>query len=97
MRTGRLRDGKPVTLSAGRRFTITTRETAGTAELVSTTFHELSREVQPGNRILLSDGKLSLEVLEVKGEDVICEVVDGGILGERRESICRAPCSGFLL
>jgi hypothetical protein len=56
----------------------------GTAELVSTTFQELSREVQPGNRILLSDGKLSLKVLEVKGEDVICEVVDGGILEEHQ-------------
>jgi pyruvate kinase len=84
MRTGQLCDGKPVTLNAGRRFTITTRETVGTAELVSTTFHELSRAVQPGNRILLSDGKLSLKVLEVKGEDVICEVVDGGILGEHQ-------------
>jgi pyruvate kinase len=84
MRTGPLRDGKPVPLTPGRRFTITTREVAGTSELVSTTFHELSREVQPGNRILLSDGKLSLKVLEVKGEDVICDVVDGGILGEHQ-------------
>jgi pyruvate kinase len=84
MRTGPLRDGKPVSLTAGRRFTITTREVAGTSELVSTTFHELSREVQAGNRILLSDGKLSLKVLEVKGEEVLCEVVDGGILGEHQ-------------
>ena len=84
MRTGPLRDGTPVSLTAGRRFTITTREVAGTPELVSTTFHELSHEVQPGNRILLSDGKLSLKVLEVKGEEVLCEVVDGGILGEHQ-------------
>ncbi len=56
----------------------------GTSELVSTTFHELSREVQAGNRILLSDGKLSLKVLDVKGEEVLCEVVDGGILGEHQ-------------
>ncbi|MGA2960702.1 MAG: pyruvate kinase [Candidatus Korobacteraceae bacterium] len=84
MRTGPLRDGKPVLLTPGRRFTITTREVVGTPELVSTTFHELSREVQPGNPVLLSDGKLSLKVLEVKGEDVVCEVVDGGILGEHQ-------------
>jgi pyruvate kinase len=84
MRTGPLRDGMPVALAPGRRFVITTREAVGTSELVSTTFHELSREVQPGSRILLSDGKLSLQVLEVKGEDVICEVVDGGILGEHQ-------------
>jgi pyruvate kinase len=84
MRTGPLRDGKPVTLTPGRRFTITTREVAGTPELVSTTFHELSREVRPTDRVLLSDGRLSLTVLDVKGEDVICEVVDGGILGEHQ-------------
>ena len=65
MRTGPLRDGMPVALAPGRRFVITTREAVGTSELVSTTFHELSREVQPGSRILLSDGKLSLQVLEV--------------------------------
>jgi pyruvate kinase len=81
MRTGPLRDGKAVALTPGRQFTITTREVAGTSEVVSTTFHELSREVQPGNRVLLSDGKLSPKVLEVRGEDVLCEIVDGGILG----------------
>jgi pyruvate kinase len=84
MRTGALLDGKPVLLSKGQRFTITTREALGTAEQVSTTFRELALEVHSGDRILLSDGKLSLKVLEVKGENVICEVVDGGMLGEHQ-------------
>jgi pyruvate kinase len=84
MRTGALRDGRPVQLEAGRRLTITTREVPGTAELVSTSFHELAREVRPGDSILLSDGKLSLKVLDVQGEDVLCQIVDGGLLGEHQ-------------
>jgi pyruvate kinase len=84
MRTGALLDGNPVLLSKGQRFTVTTREALGMAEQVSTTFRELAREVHSGDRILLSDGKLSLKVLEVKGGDVICEVVDGGMLGEHQ-------------
>jgi pyruvate kinase len=84
MRTGAMLDGKPVLLSMGQRFTITTREALGMAEQVSTTFRELAREVHSGDRILLSDGKLSLKVLDVKGGDIICEVVDGGMLGEHQ-------------
>ncbi len=84
MRTGRLRDGQPVLLEPGRRLTITTRDVAGTAELISTTVHELAREVRPGDRILLSDGRLSVKVLDVKGEDVLCEILEGGPLGEHQ-------------
>jgi len=80
MRTGRLRDGRPVLLEPGRRLTITTRDVAGTAQLISTTFHELAREVRAGDRILLSDGRLSVKVLDVKDQDVLCEIVEGGTL-----------------
>ncbi|HUO60031.1 MAG TPA: pyruvate kinase [Candidatus Acidoferrales bacterium] len=84
IRTGRLRDHTPVMLQPGARVTITNRDIEGTPELLATTFTTLAKEVQPGARILLSDGRLSLKVTAVHGDDVECEVVDGGLLGEHQ-------------
>jgi len=82
IRTGRLQGHRPVLLKAGARLTITPRKIAGTAALIATTFPGLAAEVGPGSRILLSDGLIELRVTEVRGADVVCEVVNGGLLGE---------------
>ncbi len=84
IRTGALVNHMPVNLLPGALVTITNKEVAGTAELLGTTFKTLAREAEVGSRILLSDGRLSLKVLEVQGEDVLCEVIDGGMLGENQ-------------
>jgi pyruvate kinase len=84
IRTSALAGHVPVTLLPGARVTITNKEIEGTAERLGTTFKNLAREVEVGSRILLSDGKLSLKVREVEGDDVLCEVVDGGVLGEHQ-------------
>jgi len=84
IRTGPLVNHTPIELVAGSRITITNKEIPGTAELLGTTFKTLAREAEIGSRILLSDGRLSLKVLRVEGEDVLCEVIDGGMLGEHQ-------------
>jgi len=84
IRTGRLKDGKSVLLEAGAVLTITPRKVQGTAELVSADFAGLAREVEPGARVLLSDGRLELKVLSICAEDVECEVINGGLLGEHQ-------------
>ena len=84
IRTSRLKDHKPVELKSGAKLTITNHDIEGTPERLGTTFPTLAREAAPGTRILLSDGRLSLKVLRVKGDDVLCEVVDGGMLGEHQ-------------
>jgi pyruvate kinase len=84
IRTGALRGHTPVNLVTGSRVTITNRDVEGTAERLGTTFKTLAREAEVGSRILLSDGRLSLKVLRVLGDDVECEVVDGGLLGEHQ-------------
>jgi pyruvate kinase len=84
IRTGRLKDHTPVMLKTGSTVTITTRPVVGTAALISTTFQGLPREVAPGARILLSDGLIELRVRGVEGEDIECEVVNGGTLGEQQ-------------
>ena len=64
IRTGRLKDDKPVLLRKGERITITTDESIeGTEKLISTTYDPLPRDVSPGDRILLDDGNLELRVL----------------------------------
>jgi pyruvate kinase len=84
IRTGRLKDGKRVLLKAGSALTITPRKVAGTAALVSTDFAGLAREVQPGSRVLLSDGRVELKVRAIRGDDVECEVLNGGLISEHQ-------------
>jgi pyruvate kinase len=84
IRTGALAGGAPVLLRAGQRFVITTAKILGDSTRVNTTFHPLPREVHRGDRILLSDGLIELRVEQVRGREVICEVVNGGALGEHK-------------
>ena len=84
IRTSRLKDHQPVTLKAGQRLTITPREVAGTSILVGTTFKTLAENVEQGSRILLSDGLIELRVEDLNGDDVVCEVINGGLLGEHK-------------
>jgi pyruvate kinase len=84
IRTAKLKDHQPVLLKEGGRLTITPREVPGTASLVGTTFKTLAENVEQGSRILLSDGLIELRVHEVDGDDVVCEIVNGGMLGEHK-------------
>ena len=84
IRTGRLKDHEPVVLKTGSLVTITPRDVAGTPSLISTTFQGLAQEVRPGSRILLSDGLIELRVTQVRGSEVECEVVNGGLLAEHQ-------------
>ncbi len=84
IRTGILKDHKPVMLTAGKRLTITPRQIEGTATMVSTVFTSLAENLERGSRILLSDGLIELHVERIDGDDVICEIVNGGLLGEKK-------------
>jgi pyruvate kinase len=80
IRTGRVA-GDGVELVAGARLAITTDTSVeGSAELISTTYAALPRDVKAGDQVLLDDGNLELRVVGVEGERVRCEVVDGGTL-----------------
>jgi pyruvate kinase len=84
IRTSKLKDHQSVLLKAGSRLTITPRDVLGTASLVGTTFKTLAENVEQGSRILLSDGLIELRVHDVNGDDVVCEIVNGGVLGENK-------------
>ncbi len=84
IRTGLLRDRRPIVLTAGSPLVITPGDLLGTPELISTTFPNLAHDVAPGARVLLSDGLIELRVTAIHGEDVECEVMNGGLLGEHQ-------------
>ena len=83
IRLGRLASG-PVELQQGQRFTVTTRHVPGDSEIASTTYAGLPGDVGPGDPILINDGKVSLEVLEVDGGDVLTRVVVGGRISSQK-------------
>ncbi|MBI3273022.1 MAG: pyruvate kinase [Planctomycetes bacterium] len=84
IRTGRLVGGGPVLLTAGKSFTVTTREVPGSAEVVSTTYANLPGDVRPGDVLLIDDGLLRVRVLDKTATDVRCEVTHGGPLFENK-------------
>src|ERR1035438_7607072 len=60
IRTGRLASSAPVALKKGQTVTITPNDVPGTTEIISTTYQNLADDVKPGERILLSDGRIEL-------------------------------------
>ncbi|MGB5443497.1 MAG: pyruvate kinase [Gammaproteobacteria bacterium] len=83
IRTGMFGDDS-VVLGRHAKFTLTTRERVGAVDGVSITFKGLPKEVFPGAVILLDDGAIEMQVTSVDGEDIHCEVVHGGILGDSK-------------
>lgn len=76
--------GGEVELVDGNEFTVTTRDIPGTREAVSINYHDLPRDVRPGDTILIDEGLITLEVLAIEGEDVRTRIVEGGPLYSRR-------------
>ncbi len=80
IRTGEHLNDEPVVLKGGQQFILTIEDVPGTSERVSTTYKALPQDVHPQDRILLSDGRIALEVVEKTATDVICRVCNGGVL-----------------
>ena len=84
LRIGELEGHKPVELVAGTTVEITTEPIVGNARRLSTTYAPLPQDVHPGDRILLNDGAIELQVRSVRADTVTCLVVNGGLLGEHK-------------
>ena len=79
IRVGRLKK-ESIYLREGASLTITSREIEGDETRIWVSYEYLSRDAKKGDRILLDDGLIELKVIGVRGEDVLCEVIDGGVL-----------------
>ena len=83
IRLARFSDG-PHELSRGDKFVITTDEIQGSKERVGTTYKGLPGDCRKGDVIMIDDGKVSVRVIEVKGNDVITEVIQPGIVSNNK-------------
>jgi pyruvate kinase len=83
IRIGEFEKGLTV-LKEGAKFTLTTDKIMGNDHKVSINYPMLPKEVKVGDHILLHDGKKALQVIEIKGNDVICKVTVGGEIKNKR-------------
>ena len=83
IRLARFKDG-PHDLARGDIFTITIDEVEGTKERVGTTYKGLPGDCKAGDRILIDDGKVTVEVVEVKGSDVVTKVIEPGAVSNNK-------------
>ena len=77
--------GGAVLLGEGQEIVIQGQDILGTATRISTTLEELAQQVEAGQLMLLDDGKIRLEIVEViSGDEILCRVTQGGILSESK-------------
>ena len=83
IRLGRFAEGEAM-LEVGARFTITTEDVPGTAERCSTTLKTLTHDINPGDQVLIDDGRIVLRAVDVTDVDVITEVIVGGKVSDNK-------------
>ena len=88
IRTGLLKEHRPVMLEKGSRVRLSPMhektDAEGDAALVYTTYEGLADDISAGCTVLIDDGTIELKVDEISGRDVLCTVVTGGMLDERK-------------
>lgn len=87
IRIGTFKDEKGIVLKEGQTFTLTTNEdekTTGDEHRVFINYPKLPQEVKVGGTIMIHDGRKRLLITKIKGNDVICKVIVGGPLGNKK-------------
>ncbi|MGN0243925.1 MAG: pyruvate kinase [Lachnospiraceae bacterium] len=84
IRTGEMADDKKVRLEEGDTLILTSEDCPGTKDKISITYKTLAEEITIGQEILIDDGLIKIIVRQIKGSDVITEVLNGGELGSKR-------------
>lgn len=84
IRTKTYKEGR-IEISEGQEFTLTTRDIVGDETIVSISYQGLPNDVQAGTRILIDDGLVGFEVIEVRdGTDIVCRALNNGPLSNRK-------------
>ena len=71
------KDGK-AELKEGQKFVLTTEEILGDSQIASITYKNLKNDIKPGMSILIDDGLIEMFVDEIRGEEIVCKVINGG-------------------
>lgn len=83
IRIREFKDGK-VVLKEGQTFALTTEEIMGDETRVSISYKELINDVEIGTKILIDDGLIGMEVVELTNTDIICRVINGGNVSNKK-------------
>lgn len=83
IRLGKFENGL-CAIKTGQEVTVTTRRVLGGGDILPTPISALTRDVKKGDPILLDDGRVRLEVLSVRGKDIRCRVLVGGVLKDHK-------------
>ncbi|MCK9857073.1 pyruvate kinase [Paenibacillus sp. ATY16] len=83
VRIGKLEEASYL-LKVGEKLTLTTEEIIGNGERIHVNYAELPLVVNPGNKILLDDGLIELEVASVNGTEIECVILNGGVIKARK-------------
>ncbi len=83
IRIGKFNNDKAF-LENGKTFTLLNEDTLGNETKVSITYKELYKDVEIGRTILINDGTIELKVKEIVNKDIVCEVIQGGYLTNRK-------------
>jgi pyruvate kinase len=77
-------ENKKIVLNDGDTFTFTTDDIVGNQERVAVTYKNLIKELKVGDRVLVNNGLIVCEVKELKGNNAVCTVINGGELSDRK-------------
>lgn len=83
IRLGVFENGKEI-LEDGNTFILTSDDVLGTVNKASITYKNLKNDVYVGSTILINDGLIELVVDDIKGNDIICTVVHGGVVSNKK-------------
>ena len=85
IRTGKLESGdEKVVINEGQEFTFIHDDIIGNETKTTVTYKNLYKDVKPGAKILVDDGAIEFEVVEVEGQDIKCKALNTGKLGSRK-------------
>jgi len=85
IRTMKLQNAKEVALRTNDTIILTTDQThIGNYDKVAVTYENLPKDVKVKDCILLDDGLIGLEVLNIKGNEISCLIKNSGFLGEHK-------------
>ncbi|MDR5660032.1 pyruvate kinase [Serpentinicella sp. ANB-PHB4] len=83
IRTGKI-DKEEIHLEEGNKITLTTKQIVGDENILHISYEGLPKDVELGDKILIDDGLVELEIEEIKDTDIICKVLNGGIIKDHK-------------
>ena len=73
-----------VELKSGEEFILTTKNVSGNGKIAEISYKELPKEVKAGNRLVMDDGKITLEIKDIDDTDIVCKITNGGTISDRK-------------